>query len=250
MRKLVRKSYLFIGGVLVAVAFLNGQAAQAGSILWYNGNLDQRDALTNQTGAADGLIYDDFIVPVGKTFTITAVYSNDAMYQAPTASTTAYFEIRSGVSTGHGGTLLASGNGSDVSASTGQTFSSGGVVLPVYTNEITGLNTTLGPGTYWLAVAPNVSNQDSYIVTTSGAGAIGTPPGNDGNSFMSSTFFGFNFLPTSDPSIEGPGTWDYSMGIIGTSANTAVPEPSSFVLGLIGSVASAAFAKTRRNCRS
>jgi hypothetical protein len=103
----------------------------------------------------------------------------------------------------------------------------------------------LTAGTYWLAVAPDVSNQDSFIVTTSGANAIGTPPGNDGNSFFSSTFFGDTFVPTSDPSIEGPGTWDYSMGVIGSSS-TAVPEPSSLMLGLVGVIASAGFSWARR----
>ena len=108
------------------------------------------------------------------------------------------------------------------------------------------MSVTLASGTYWLAVAPDVSNQNSYITTTSGANAVGSPPGNDGHSFVSSTFFGENFVPTSDPSVEGQGTWDYSMGVIGTAA---VPEPSSFILGLVGLVTSAGCVWSGRRTR-
>jgi hypothetical protein len=239
-----------VGNLLAATVILCvcDVPARATGTLWFNGNLDQRDALVNQTGTPDQLIYDNFIVPTGMTFTITSVFSNNAMFQFGAAST-AHWEIRSGVSAGSGGTLLASGDGTDNVTSTGQTFTGiPGVTLNVYTNQVNGLNVTLGAGTYWLAVAPDVSNQNSFIVTTSGSGAIGTPPGNDGNSFASSTFLSENFLPTSDPSLEGPGTWDYSMGIIGTAA--AVPEPSSVVLGLIGLIGSGAFARARRRARS
>ena len=90
---------------------------------------------------------------------------------------------------------------------------------------------------------------DSFIGTTSGANAVGTPPGNDGNSFFSSIFFGQSFVPTTDPSIEGPGTWDYSMGVVGTAIQTAVPEPSSLVLGLVGLVTSAGCVWARRRIR-
>ena len=84
--------------------------------------------------------------------------------------TTAYWEIRSGLTAGNGGTLLASGDGTDTTTNTGQTFTGiPGLSIPVYTNEVNGLSVTLGPGTYWLAVAPDVSNQNSYIVTTSGS---------------------------------------------------------------------------------
>jgi hypothetical protein len=244
-----RKPPRWIAGVLAAAAIvcICDPPARGASTLWYNGNLDQRDAIANQTGPADGLIYDNFIVPAGQTYTITSVFSNNAA--AGPLGTTAYWEIRSGVSAGNGGTLLASGDGADTTTYTGTSFNTGGVNYRVYTNEVDGLKVTLGAGTYWLAVAPDVSNQSSYIVTTSGAGAVGMPPGNDGNSFWSSTFFGYSFVSTTDPTIEGPGTWDYSMGIKGTAA-AAVPEPSSLILGLIGVITSAGCIWTRRRSRS
>ena len=100
----------------------------------------------------------------------------------------------------------------------------------------------LTAGTYWLTVAPDipVSNGSfffasaAYISTTSGANAVGTPPGNDGNSFINTVSLpaaiGYNFTPTS--TIEGPGNWDYSMGVSGTAV--VIPEPSTLSLAVIG----------------
>jgi PEP-CTERM motif len=249
MRVILHKLPCFIAGLLVAAAIVFGQSAQAGpTTLWYNGDLDGRDALTNQTGAADGLIYDNFIVPTGMTFTITAVFSNDLMFDS-SAATTAAWEIRSGVSAGNGGTLLSSGDASDAVSATGRSLLFGGEQFSEFTNLVQVPAITLSAGTYWLSVAPDVSNQNSFITTTSGLNAVGMPQGNDGNSFFSSVFFGDSFIPISDPSIFGPGTWDFSMGVMGTSAAIAVPEPSSLILGLAGMVTSAGCFWTRRRTR-
>ncbi len=163
MTVFVPKLVRFVAGLLVATSILHGQTRQAsgGSVLWYNGVMDGRDAWVNQTGAADGLIYDNFIVPTGSTFTITGVFSNDAMYDHSAAST-AYWEIRSGVSAGNGGTLLGSGDSTDTLTSTGQNFLVGGLAIPIYQNLVQVPTITLGAGTYWLAVAPDVSGQNSY----------------------------------------------------------------------------------------
>jgi hypothetical protein len=234
------KPLRLIASLWVVAVLLLGQSVYADSVLWYNGDFDGRDTQVNQTGLGDQLIYDDFVVPVGHTFTITGVFSNDFMYD-PSAASTAYWEIRSGVSAGNGGTLLASGDGADSLTATGRFIPIGlNANVYEYTNSVS-VNVTLTAGTYWLAVAPDVGNQNSYIGTTSGANAIGTPPGKDGNSFASSSFFGENFVPTSDPSIEGPGTWDYSMGVIGSAMGPSVPEPSSVTLGICALVMSAGY---------
>ena len=248
MRVFLPKLPSIIAGLLVAAAILCGQSAQGASVLWYNGDLDGRDALANQTGAPDGLIYDDFIVPTGSTFTITGVFSNNLML-APSAASSATWEIRSDVSSGNGGNLLANGDGADTVTATGRSLTFGGQQVQEFTNLVQVPTITLSAGTYWLAVAPDVSDQNSFITTTSGLNAVGTPPGNDGNSFLSSAFFGLSFVPVSDPSIEGPGTWDFSMGVIGTSTTVAVPEPSSLILGLVGLVTSAGCFCARRRAR-
>jgi hypothetical protein len=204
--------------------WLSSGVARAGSTtLWYNGDSDGRDGLLNETGGTDGLVYDNFIVPTGDIYTITGVFSNDLMPNS--AATTAHWQIRVGVSPGNGGTLVASGDGADTVTATGRTGTISGNTDDEYTNQVA-VSVILTAGTYWLAVAPDVAD-GAYITTTSGANAVGFPQGNDGNSFWSSTFYGKNFAPTTDPTLEGPGTWDYSMGIIGTAALVApVPEPS------------------------
>jgi hypothetical protein len=246
-----------VAGLLIAGVVLCCAPAQ-GAPLWYNGDADNRDALVNQTsssfGGIDQVVYDNFVVPAGQTWTVTGVFSNDVVspFFGGDGTTTASWAILSGVSAGNGGTVVASGDGTDNITYTGIDST---VYSPfngfVYTNEVD-VSVTLGPGTYWLAVAPDTDGlADSYwaVATTSGANAVGTPPGNDGNSYVTSTFFGENFAPTT--TLEGPGTWDYSMGVIGTSSPlvTAAPEPSVVALltGAGLSLALYGFAAYRRN---
>src|ERR1700730_18604017 len=196
-----------LAGVLVIPIALGGQGAQASqATLWYNGNRDNRDAVTNQTsstsGGFDGRVYDDFIVPIGQVWTITSVFSNNVRnpFFTIAAPTTASWESRSGVSAGNGGTLVASGDGADVHTATGRTST---VFAPFsateFDDKVNGLNVILGAGRYWLSVAPDTNGTIDAawnISTTSGASAVGTPPGNNGNSFFSSTFTGDSFSPT------------------------------------------------------
>ncbi|HLN28479.1 MAG TPA: hypothetical protein VK395_12125 [Gemmataceae bacterium] len=253
MTVIATKRQQLLAGLLLTWILFCGPPARAG-ILWYNGDLDNRDAFSNQTssssGGIDGRIYENFIVPAGTTWTITSVFSNDVLNPlfSPPNTTTASWEIRSGVSAGNGGTLLASGDGADVITPTGRTSS---VFAPFpaseYTNQVNGLSVTLGAGTYWLSVAPDTDGLvNSYwnVSTTSGANAIGNPAGNDGNSFFSSTFTGDFFTPTA--SLEGPGNWDYSLGVIGTAQASTVPEPSGAALALGASLILAGYAYRRR----
>ena len=251
-KKRKRHSGLVIAGLAVACVLCGVPAAQAGT-LWYNGDMDQRDALANQTsstaGALASRIYDDFVVPAGHTWTITGVFSNDvADPYDPYGSRTASWEIRSGVSAGNGGTLVASGDGRDTISATGRNFNAFAPFAGTeYTNAVNGLSITLGPGTYWLSVAPDTPGYwDAYWYnsTTSGANAIGIPPGDDGNSYITDSL-GNYFTPTSQ--IEGPGNWDYSMGIVGNF--TVTPEPTTMTLLLGGSLSLAGFRYLRRRVR-
>ena len=257
-------------GLIAVAAALGGQIAVADSVLWYNGDYDNRDALFNTEGTFFNIngvntqissnVYDNFIVPVGQTWTITSVFSND---QLNFAATTASWEIRQGVSDGVGGTIVASGNG----AATPDPASAGARLLygtPEYQIATTfSAPVVLTAGTYFLTVAPNAPgvffNEQGFIETTSGANAVGMPPGNDGDSFINNTFpssnpAALNFAPTStveDPTgLQGP--YDYSMGLSGTFASTGVvPEPSASVLLVIGTELALAMAgASRRNRQS
>jgi hypothetical protein len=201
--------------------------AFAATTYWYNGDYDGNDALLNEQGGTLGtsLTYDDFIVgPAG--VTLTGLFSNDFLPTGITV-TQAYWEIRSGVSVGNGGTLLASGTTASITNtdlgiadSTFELFNVESDIAPV----------TLSQGTYWLTFAPVLPTFDAYVATTSGANAIGSPAANDGDSFTNSSARGLNFvtgfsqIPTGG---DVPGGVDFSEGLF---TGSSAPEPSTGVL--------------------
>ncbi len=238
-------------GLLIVWAVCCAPRAHAAT-LWYNGDQDGRDAISNQTASVatgvDGAIYEDFIVPAGQKFTIQTAYSNDVenpFFTSPRVSSVAW-SIHSGVSAGVAGTVVASGTATGTNAT--ETANGTSVVFaPFSANQVTitakGLSVLLYPGKYWLSVAPVTTGADDsffYVSTTSGLNAVGTPPGNDGNSFFNSVADGDNYIPTT--TLEGPGTWDYSLGLTGI----VTPEPSSMVLMLAASFGLPALGFCRR----
>ena len=229
----------FPGLGLLAIALVSAtlptSSARAG-VLWYNGDNNNIDASTNQSGVpvnvggnyffSTTLVYNDFVVPVGQTWSITSVFSNNqiAFIADPTSAT---WEIRSGLSAGSGGSLVAHG---DTAATVtalppvpGYNYSD-----PEFQVSTTISTVTLTAGTYWLAVAPDSKGyfgDQSYVETTSGANGVGIPNGNNTNSFINNT----------NPAGAGPVNFaasnlGYSMGVSGTFTALAVPEPASWVL--------------------
>jgi hypothetical protein len=205
----------------LALLFLLAVAAcpiYADTTIWYNGDFNGVNGLTNEVNTVIPLsyVYDDFILT--HSVTLTDAFSNNLM----TFNTSlADVEIRSGVSAGNGGTLIYGAYGvAATQTPTGRT----GFGLTEYTIAVGLPNVVLGPGTYWLMVAPADSGAGrSFISTTSGANCIGMPCGNDDNSFIFSPTFGANFEPASD-FVGFPA--DFSMGV---SAST-IPEPSSLIM--------------------
>jgi hypothetical protein len=216
--------------VLALVAVSGASYAQ-----WYNGDFDGRNGgnISNNPGFQSN-IYDDFNVG-GPGWMVTGVFGN-VLTQQGGDFTALNWEIRSGVSVGSGGTLVASGTGAPTNTLTGGS----GFGYTEYKVRVTGLNVNLAPGTYWLGLgvvsASGVNNQ--FMSTTSGANAIGTPPGNNGNSFWNSSSFGFNWVDVQ--TVLGAGTWDFSMGV---EANP-VPEPASLIA--LGTGIAAIVARRRR----
>jgi hypothetical protein len=181
--------------------------------LWYNGDFDGINGLANERDDSLGSgeyssVYDDFIVPASDgSWHVTSVFSDNL---ANTNFTGATWEIRQGISEGNGGTLIASGStDAPVVTATGRS----GFGYIEYQVEVDGLDECLQPGTYFLNVTPTGDlTGRSFDSTTSGANAIGMPPGNDFNSWWDSNFFGVTFTSAAN-GLGAPA--DFSMGVIG-----------------------------------
>lgn len=194
--------------------------------LWYNGDPDLVSGLASEinTVVSDARVYDDFTLNSGAT--VNGVFGNFFM---DFFASQAYYEIRSGVSAGLGGTLLASGvipviqtpNGFDAFGLTGYRIS--GSITPL---ALAGLTQ------YWLTLAPiGTGSGRAFLQTTSFANSVGNTT--SGQAFFDSTFFGFNFTPTTQ---VGQGLENFSLGV--------VPEPASMVALATGLVS--LFARRRR----
>jgi hypothetical protein len=216
------RAALFVLALTAAFALNTTAIAQAlpGS-LWYNGDFNGVNGLSNEenTVVSQANTYDDFNVPAGQTWTVTSLYSADLL-TADFVATGSLWEIRTGVSNGNAGTIVPGGTGTQIPTliPTGRPME--------YDVLVTGFTPfTLTSGTYFITVAPSDSGSGrSFNSTTSGANCVGTPCGNNGNSWFNSTFFGVFFGPASAEVGVSPA--DFSDGVIGT----AVPEPATVAL--------------------
>lgn len=230
--------------VIISLFFLVCYGAPAfADVLWYNGDFDGENGNFNGYQMASyqyAMNYDDFDVPAGG-WDVSGLWSNNRLDTQ--AITEAYWEIRSGVSAGNGGTLLYNGLNSATVTPTGRMVFN----VPEYSVSVNGLDLSLNEGKYWLGLAPNMEGEEwySYIATTSGANAVGTLAGTNGNAFYTSWYGGSNysnyFVPSTSISSD---MRDFSMGVQGTPK--VVPEPLSMLLFVSGGGVIAASRKLRR----
>jgi hypothetical protein len=179
------------------------------------------------TVMSDSMTYDDFTLT--SLTTLNAAWGNFRL-SWDTNPTEAAWQVRSGVSTGNGGTLVAAGTNATTILPTGRGEYQ--VRVP--------LSLMLEPGTYWIGIAPRVTSftTNAYVSATDGGdlGPGGDPnpvptgsPIANGNSFFNSPLSGHNFVSVDAgiPRVIAPGTWDFSYGVEGT----VIPEPGTgFVL--------------------
>jgi hypothetical protein len=226
-----------VGAIVVALTMCLAIPSRADT-LWYNGdfasmsfgvlngiNMTFEGAFPN---AGVATVYDDFNVPAGiGGWHIETVWSNNLMNF--TGVTQATWSIRTNLSSGDAGTLIASGTSAVTQTPTGRSL----FEFTEFTIQVSGLAVDLDPGTYWLAVTPHGfgGDQASLNSKTDGLNAIGTPPGNNGNAFLNSPLLNADFEALDDLFTRA----DFSMGVAGhVVAAQLVAEPTSFTLTVLG----------------
>ena len=194
---------------------LHPQSTPTVSVGWYNGDCHFTGLgsgsnwyLSNQQF---GRTYDEFLVPSGG-WQVTGVFSNNHFYNAPTI-TQASWEIRSGLSQGNSGTVIASG----VSPAT-QTYNAS---IAAYRIEVDGLQVQLPAGDFFVSVTPvGTALGQSYVCDTQGQNAVGGPPGN-GKTFYSDQPGDFVWMSAPDGTNR-----DFSQGVLISGASLQPPSVS------------------------
>ena len=147
-----------VGPIIIALTVGLAIPSHAGT-LWYNG-----DFAPNSFGVLNGInmtfedqfptpgtatVYDDFNVPAGvQGWHIDTIWSNNLM--TFTGVTEATWSIRTDLSSGDAGMLIASGTTAATQTPTGRSL----FEFTEFTIEVSRLAVDLVPGTYWLWSAP------------------------------------------------------------------------------------------------
>ena len=207
---------------LLTLMFFN-ITAYAANLYFYGGDWEPNDphadGLANETdlftrgdpyGAA---VYQNFVA--GTPINVTGLFTNNAKDYVPTSG---YWEIRTGVSEGNGGSLIASGTGSITDTLTGR---SGFGYLEAH-NAVSGLNVNLSADTYWFAVVPTCTTCDGRSFNTNSLHALNAVGTQISNQQYWNGFYGYNFT-NADTQIDGP---TFSSGVYADE----IPEPSSMIM--------------------
>jgi hypothetical protein len=198
------KTALFVSAWALATA-----GAWAGG--YYGGDPNDTAAMTNNETGFDGpsRVYVDFEWSGGK---VSELFSNNADYGGGTADG-CLWEIRAGAVPGDGGVVVASSAtiaGKATYTITPFTFI---IIHPVFELRIDVDDFDLAPGLYHLAVVPGAG--ETYLMTTGGAGSIGSPI-NNFNDLLDYPALGRDFADIKK--FAGPAYPGFSIGVVGSSS--------------------------------
>jgi len=197
--------------ILCVVGLLPGSAYGIG--LWFNGDWLGYPPSYNPLSSAGHCFFNDFNVgPSG--WVVEEVWGHFALKPGYPVATSASWEIRSGMSGGGGGTLVASGQGLLTRTPVGWDA----WYYEVNRIALTGLSVNLAPGSYWVGIGMYVPGQVTCLYRTTGANAIGTPAGNNGNTYER-LYNNYSLR-----------NYDHSMGVNGRDLTEPIPEPASLAL--------------------
>ncbi len=207
--------------------------ANADTLYFYGGDMDPNDpnsrALANETDATvtgdpyGSATYQNFYAQ--SNINVTGLFTNNLSSNIPTSG---YWEIRSGITEGNGGTLIASGTDPNITNTpTGRSRAG----YDEYHNQVAA-NVNLAAGQYWFAVVPVCDTCDgrSFNSNTFGLNSVGTSDLN--LEYANSAYFGWNFTNANNanPPYVFPA---FSNGVYVSD----VPEPGSLMLlgsGILG----------------
>lgn len=201
--------------------------------LFYGGDFDSKNpnsnALQNEltTSVVSGdAVFVPFVVPLGKTWTIFALFSNNLSYTDVIDPKQALWSISKDMSQGSEGTVVADGAAPATYKPTGR----GGFGMREFTLLATiDPPVTLTPGEYWMKAEPECTNAGDRACAAAAyylsdvedmprQEAIGREPIDQ--SYYDSGIFGYFFWPTwgSSGACQGVGCDRFSVGAIGIEA--------------------------------
>ena len=214
---------------LASAAHIPGPPTYCKPCLFYAGDFDSNasdsNGLTNEkdlivsTGAA---VYTPFIVPKGKTWTVTGLFTNNGTYPELRVLDPKVipYEVRKGIPKkgGNGGKLVCHGRKPGT-----LTFSQEDGEFYIYATRVRNIEgCRLPAGKYWLSVVPYCTNKNDsnctywrmFLMNDDGVMAHRYGPLEPANnSFFNSAFFGANW----DPSWKFQTSERFSVGVEGTA---------------------------------
>jgi hypothetical protein len=195
--------------------------------LFYGGDFDFNNSAANGlldeiAASRDGEVYVPFRVPTGHEWQVTGLLVHLISLTIVTPARV-HWEIRTGVSTGHRGTLVASGKGRAIF---GGRFNCGTIEFFCQSVVVRGINSALQSGRYWLSVVPECAgsggcgNAEFFLADVED----NPPPNHYGpiepwdDSFFTSKTLGAYFQPSwgSSGACGGIGCDRFSAGVLGT----------------------------------